>query len=136
MPDAGRADLDILVIGGGNAALNAAITARHAGAACWCWRARRSSFAAATVATPATSATCTTAPSSYVTGLYPEEEFWDDLLRVTGGKTNEELARLTIRESDDLDDWRPSTASAGSGRCGARSTWPAPTCSCSAAARR
>ena len=43
--------------------------------------------------------------NNYVTGLYPEDEFWDDLIRVTGGRTNEELARLTIRASEDLDEW-------------------------------
>ena len=37
--------------------------------------------------------------------LYPEDEFWDDLLRVTGGETTEHLARLTIRSSEDLDEW-------------------------------
>src|SRR5919199_2192552 len=41
----------------------------------------------------------------FVTGTYPEEEFWDDLLRVTGGETNEALARLTIRESEDFAEW-------------------------------
>jgi tricarballylate dehydrogenase len=46
-----------------------------------------------------------TRTNAYVTGLYPEDEFWDDLIRVTGGKTNEELARLTIRKSEDLDEW-------------------------------
>ena len=37
-----------------------------------------------------------------MSGPYPEEEFWDDLLRVTAGKTDERLARLTIRSSADL----------------------------------
>src|SRR5262249_1634269 len=44
-------------------------------------------------------------PSRHVTGPYSEEEFWDDLLRVTHGVTNEELARLTIRASADIADW-------------------------------
>src|SRR5262249_10972424 len=43
--------------------------------------------------------------TEYVTGPYPEEEFWDDLLRVTHGETTECLARLTIRASADLDVW-------------------------------
>ena len=34
--------------------------------------------------------------NEYLTGPYPEDEFWEDLLRVTDGKTNERLARLTI----------------------------------------
>ncbi|OGP98999.1 MAG: tricarballylate dehydrogenase [Deltaproteobacteria bacterium RBG_16_55_12] len=46
--------------------------------------------------------------NEYVTGPYTEEEFWDDLLRVTGGETNDKLARLTIRESKDLGEWMPT----------------------------
>ena len=42
---------------------------------------------------------------SILTGPYTEEEFWDDLLRVTGGQTDEELARHMIRESKDILDW-------------------------------
>ena len=43
--------------------------------------------------------------TDYVTGPYSEEEFWDDLLRVTHGETTECLARLTIRASADLAEW-------------------------------
>src|SRR5262249_25954479 len=39
------------------------------------------------------------------TGTYSEDEFWDDLWRVTGGETNEALARQTIRCSSDLVEW-------------------------------
>jgi tricarballylate dehydrogenase len=46
--------------------------------------------------------------TNFVTGAYDEEEFWQDLLGVTGGATNEHLARLTIRESEDLGDWMPA----------------------------
>ena len=45
------------------------------------------------------------APSHTLAGSYDEEEYWQDLLRVTGGKTNESLARLMIRESEALLDW-------------------------------
>jgi tricarballylate dehydrogenase len=37
------------------------------------------------------------APSDGLTDAYPEEEYWQDLLKVTGGETNEKLARITIR---------------------------------------
>jgi tricarballylate dehydrogenase len=40
-----------------------------------------------------------------VTGPYREEEFWEDLKQVTGGETNERLARLTIQNSEELGDW-------------------------------
>src|SRR4029078_13582240 len=34
-----------------------------------------------------------------------EEEFWQDLLLVTGGQTDEELAKFMIRESKDVLNW-------------------------------
>jgi len=40
-----------------------------------------------------------------LTGPYSEAEFWEDLMRVTGGDTNEELARLTLRASKDVGAW-------------------------------
>jgi tricarballylate dehydrogenase len=40
-----------------------------------------------------------------MTGPYLEEEFWDDLLRVTQGRTDEGLGRLVIRASADLGRW-------------------------------
>lgn len=45
------------------------------------------------------------AATAYVTGPYGEQEFWEDLRQVTGGETNETLARLTIRNSEELGDW-------------------------------
>src|SRR5260221_6202283 len=40
-----------------------------------------------------------------LTGPYTEEEFWDDLLRVTGGHTDEDLARFMIRQSKEMLPW-------------------------------
>ncbi len=48
------------------------------------------------------------AATEFVTGAYREEEFWQDLRGVTGGATNERLARLVIRESENLGDWMAS----------------------------
>ncbi len=36
---------------------------------------------------------------------YPEEEYFDDLLKVTGGLTDEKLARIAIRASSSCRDW-------------------------------
>jgi tricarballylate dehydrogenase len=38
-------------------------------------------------------------PLGPLTESYPEEEYWQDLLKVTGGLTDERLARMTIRET-------------------------------------
>jgi tricarballylate dehydrogenase len=45
------------------------------------------------------------APQDVLIDAYPEEEYWEDLLKVTGGETNEHLARLVIRASSNCRDW-------------------------------
>src|SRR5881628_763324 len=40
-----------------------------------------------------------------LSGPYYEDEFWDDLLRVTGGNTNESLAKMMIHDSKDMLNW-------------------------------
>src|SRR5258708_15574847 len=45
------------------------------------------------------------AATDILTGPYTEQEFWEDLLLVTEGQTDEELARYMIRESKDILDW-------------------------------
>src|SRR5207248_252930 len=40
-----------------------------------------------------------------LTGPYSEDEFWEDLLRVTGGETDEQLARFMICESKEMLSW-------------------------------
>jgi tricarballylate dehydrogenase len=45
------------------------------------------------------------APQDVLLESYPEEEFWQDLLKVTGGRTNEALARMTIRASAHCRSW-------------------------------
>src|SRR5262249_10885678 len=44
-------------------------------------------------------------PADELTDAYTEEEYLDDLLRVTGGKTNEELARRIIGDSFETAKW-------------------------------
>jgi tricarballylate dehydrogenase len=45
------------------------------------------------------------APQDVLVDAYTEEEYWQDLLKVTGGQTNEALARMVIRESSSCRDW-------------------------------
>src|SRR5688572_6147777 len=45
------------------------------------------------------------APAGVLEGAYPEDEFFDDLLRVTGRETNDELARQVIRQSAGCPVW-------------------------------
>ena len=97
--------VDVLVIGGGNAALCAALAARREGAEVLVLEGAPEHFRGGNSRHTRDVRYMHTRVNKFVTGLYPEEEFWDDLIRVTGGRTNEDLARLTIRASEDLDEW-------------------------------
>ncbi len=45
------------------------------------------------------------AATDFVTGPYPVDEYYDDLLRVTQGNTDKELSRFLIEKSEDAADW-------------------------------
>src|SRR4051812_9272299 len=45
------------------------------------------------------------AATETLSGPYYEDEFFDDLLHVTGGNTNEDLAKMMIHESKDMLNW-------------------------------
>src|SRR6202011_754450 len=96
---------DVLVIGGGNAALCAAIGARRAGAGVL-WREAAQKFYRGLTPRHTRNMRCAhDAATDILTGPYTEEEFWEDLLRVTDGQTDEELARHMIAESKDILGW-------------------------------
>ncbi|HXE19781.1 MAG TPA: FAD-dependent tricarballylate dehydrogenase TcuA, partial [Castellaniella sp.] len=90
---------------GGNAALCAALMAREAGASVLLlesspkvWRGGNSQHTR--------NLRCMhDAPQDVLVDAYPEEEFWQDLLKVTGGRTNETLARIAIRASSTCRPW-------------------------------
>jgi tricarballylate dehydrogenase len=97
--------IDVLVIGGGNAALCAALTAREAGASVLMLEAAPREWRGGNSQHTRNLRCMHDAPQDVLVDAYPEEEFWQDLLKVTGGKTNEELARLVIRTTATCRDW-------------------------------
>jgi tricarballylate dehydrogenase len=98
MPD-DFSNIDVLVLGGGHAALSAAITARENGASVLMLEcAPRHSRGGNSRHTRNMRLAHETQVDPY-TGAYPEEEYWDDYMRVTGGTGNLELARMVIHES-------------------------------------
>jgi tricarballylate dehydrogenase len=96
---------DVLVVGGGNAALCAAISARRAGASVLVLEAAPKFYRGGNTRHTRNMRCAHDSATDILTGPYTEEEFWEDLLRVTGGDTDEQLARFMIRESKEVLDW-------------------------------
>lgn len=96
---------DVLVIGGGNAALCAAMTARETGADVLLLECAPRELRGGNSRHTRNLRYLHKSGDHILTGPYLEDEFWDDLLRVTEGQTDEELARLTLRESAEVGRW-------------------------------
>src|SRR5260221_3492468 len=96
---------DVLVIGGGNAALCAAISARRTGASVLVLEGAPKFYRGGNTRHTRNMRCAHDAATDILTGPYTEEEFWNDLLVVTGGQTDEELAKFMIRESKDILGW-------------------------------
>ena len=97
--------VDVLVIGGGNAALCAALMAREAGASVLLLEAAPREWRGGNSQHTRNLRCMHDEPQDVLLGAYPEEEFWQDLLKVTGGATDEQLARLVIRASGTCRPW-------------------------------
>ncbi|HST76551.1 MAG TPA: FAD-dependent tricarballylate dehydrogenase TcuA [Acetobacteraceae bacterium] len=96
---------DVLVAGGGNAALCAAITARQAGCSVLLCEHAPRAFRGGNSRHTRNLRAMHEKPNSVLTDVYLEDEYWDDLKRVTGGNTDENLARMTIRASSGVFDF-------------------------------
>ncbi|MGO4156175.1 FAD-dependent tricarballylate dehydrogenase TcuA [Cupriavidus sp. YAF13] len=100
--------IDVLVIGGGNAALCAALMAREAGASVLLLEAAPREWRGGNSQHTRNLRCMHDVPQDVLIEAYPEEEYWQDLLKVTGGLTDERLARLAIRASSTCRDWMRS----------------------------
>ncbi|MEG8199757.1 FAD-dependent tricarballylate dehydrogenase TcuA [Pseudomonas sp. 5FOS] len=97
--------IDVLVIGGGNAALCAALMARESGASVLLLEAAPRAWRGGNSQHTRNLRCMHDGPQDVLVEAYPEEEFWQDLLKVTGGQTDEKLARLVIRASSSCRGW-------------------------------
>ena len=96
---------DVLVIGGGNAALCAAISARRDGASVLIVEGAPKFYRGGNTRHTRNMRCAHDSATAILTGPYTEDEFFEDLLLVTEGHTDEELARFMIRESKEILDW-------------------------------
>ena len=96
------------VIGGGNAALCAALTARQAGARVIVLESAPRDFRGGNSRHTRNFRCAHDAPGPFLTGTYLENEFLSDLASVNGGGTDEALARLVIRTSATCPAWMTS----------------------------
>lgn len=96
---------DVLVAGGGNAAMCAALSACEAGATVVVAECAPQHMRAGNSRHARNFRCMHGSPTSVLTDEYTEEEYFKDLVQVTGGRTDEELARLAIRSSPECFAW-------------------------------
>ena len=96
---------DVLIAGGGNAAMCAAIAAAEGGARVLVAEAAPRAFRGGNTRHTRNMRVAHDEATGTLTGPYPVDEFMDDLLRVTDGRTDEPLARLTLERSAELWDF-------------------------------
>jgi tricarballylate dehydrogenase len=97
MPDAEM--FDVAVLGGGNAGLCAALSARERGARVVVLETAPRAFRGGNSRHTRNLRCMHDVPTDLLSDSYSEEEYLADLIRVTGGQTSEPLARIVVRDS-------------------------------------
>jgi tricarballylate dehydrogenase len=103
-PDWTKGLWDLVIIGGGNAAISAAMAADDSGArVLMLERAPRGMRGGNTRHTR--NIRCVNARDGYIPGGYSFDQLWSDLCGVGEGPNNEELARFTVKASESIPHW-------------------------------
>ena len=98
-------NFDVVVAGGGNAALCAAITAARAGRKVIVLEGAPEFYRGGNTRHTRNLRCAHDGTAPTMTGPYDPAEFLDDLYRVTGGQTDKALAQMTIERSAELIPW-------------------------------
>ena len=96
---------DVLIVGGGMAALCAAISARCAGASVFMAEAAPRALRGGNTRHSRNLRVMHDAPTKFIPGSYPEADFLADIRKTSEGAGDEELTRLLVHHSSDILDW-------------------------------
>ncbi|MFC4055490.1 FAD-dependent tricarballylate dehydrogenase TcuA [Actinomadura syzygii] len=96
---------DVVVIGGGNAALVSAMSAHDQGARVLVLERADRTFRGGNSRHTRNIRCVHRSADDYNTGAYPYDELWKDLCGVGTGPSDEDLAELTVTESESVPDW-------------------------------
>ena len=98
-------DYDVLIIGGGNAAMCAAITAAENGARVILFEAAPKFYRGGNTRHTRNLRCAHETAIDMLSDVYLEKEFYDDLIAVTGSDTDTDLAKFTVSQSKELWDF-------------------------------
>ena len=96
---------DVVIIGAGNAGICAAITAAEAGCSVLVLESAPRDMRGGNTRHTRNLRAMHDEPTDVLTDSYSFEEYFEDLMRVTKGVTNQKLATITLKESSDLTHW-------------------------------
>ena len=96
---------DLIVVGGGNAAICAAISARHQGARVLLLERAPEHMRGGNTRHTRNIRCAHPAADQFFSGPYPEDEYLEDLTAVTGSPANLDLANFAVRETSKLPQW-------------------------------
>lgn len=96
---------DVIIVGGGNAAICAAMAACEKGRSVLLLEGAPEYMRGGNTRHTRNIRCAHNAADEFFSGPYPQEEYLADLIQVTGGPANLDLAKFTVRETEQLPQW-------------------------------